>query len=40
MPVGAVDDYENPWDVNTITAAGGNTSVYGENHKAIIIHEE
>jgi hypothetical protein len=37
VPPGAVDTYTTTWTVTSTTAAGGNTSVYGTNHKEITI---
>jgi hypothetical protein len=32
-----VSAYETAWNVEAVTAAGGNTTVYGNNHKQIVI---
>jgi hypothetical protein len=37
VPTGAVSAYTSAWGVSADTAAGGNTSTYGSNHKAVII---
>jgi hypothetical protein len=37
VPVGAVSAYTSKWGVPTSISANGATSVYGENHKAILI---
>jgi hypothetical protein len=37
VPTGAVSAYTSAWGVNANTAAGGNTNVYGANHKAVLI---
>jgi hypothetical protein len=37
VPTGAVSAYTSTWGVDASTPAGGNTSVYGSYHKAIII---
>jgi hypothetical protein len=37
VPAGAVSAYTSAWGVDANTPAGGNTGVYGENHKAILI---
>jgi hypothetical protein len=37
VPTGEVSAYTSAWGVDADTSAGGNTSVYGENHKAISI---
>jgi hypothetical protein len=37
VPAGTVGVYETAWGVTADTAAGGNTAVYGSNHKRIVI---
>jgi hypothetical protein len=37
VPTGAVSAYTSTWGVDADTPAGGNTSVYGGNHKAVLI---
>jgi hypothetical protein len=37
VPAGVVSAYTSKWYVNADTPAGGNTSVYGSNHKAVLI---
>jgi hypothetical protein len=37
VPVGAVAAYTSAWSVSANTSAGGNTDVYGNNHKAVLI---
>jgi hypothetical protein len=37
VPSGKVTDYTTTWGVSAETAAGGNTGVYGTDHKAITI---
>jgi hypothetical protein len=37
VPMGAVSAYTSAWGVSASTSAGGNTSVYGNNHKAVTI---
>jgi hypothetical protein len=37
VPTGAVSAYTSDWGVDASTAANGNTDVYGENHKAVLI---
>jgi hypothetical protein len=37
VPTGAVPAYTSAWGVDANTPAGGNHSVYGENHKAVLI---
>jgi hypothetical protein len=37
VPTGAVPAYESVWGISASTGAGGNTGVYGSNHKAIEI---
>jgi hypothetical protein len=37
VPAGAVSAYTAAWGVDANTPAGGNTSTYGSNHKAVFI---
>jgi hypothetical protein len=37
VPPGTVPAYTSAWDVTAETTANGNTSVYGDNHKAVTI---
>jgi hypothetical protein len=37
IPAGAVSAYTSVWRVDASTPASGNTSAYGENHKAVLI---
>jgi hypothetical protein len=37
VPSGAVSAYTTAWDVSATTATGGNTTKYGDNHKAVVI---
>jgi hypothetical protein len=37
VPAGAVGAYQTVWGVTAVTGASGNTSVYGDDHKAITI---
>jgi hypothetical protein len=37
VPVGAISAYTSAWGVDANTPAGGNTGVYGDNHKAVRI---
>jgi hypothetical protein len=37
VPAGAVSAYTSTWGVDANTPAGGNQSVYGGNHKAVLI---
>jgi hypothetical protein len=39
VPAGAVSAYTSAWGVSAETANNGNTSVYGSNHKAVVISE-
>jgi hypothetical protein len=39
VPAGAVPAYTSAWGVDAETPAGGNTSVYGSGHKAVLISE-
>ena len=40
VPTGAVPAYTAAWGVDANTPADGNTSVYGPNHKAVLITAE
>jgi hypothetical protein len=40
VPAGAVSTYISAWGVSAETAANGNTSKYGSNHKAVLITDE
>jgi hypothetical protein len=40
VPPDAVSAYTTKWDVSAETAAGGNISVYGSNHKAVLITDK
>jgi hypothetical protein len=37
VPVGTVSAYTSAWRVSANTPADGNTSVYGDYHKAVLI---
>jgi hypothetical protein len=37
VPADAVSTYTSAWGVSANTSANGNTSVYGSNHKAVLI---
>jgi hypothetical protein len=37
VPAGAISAYTSAWAVDAETPAGGNTSKYGDNHKAVLI---